>query len=183
MIYLGFDPGNSFGWAAVSSTGQRLGSGTWQLKGDVWEGGGMRWVRLRHQLRQLLLTHGAGDGQLLNEGAQLDLAKLYTMRSSSTPKVIAAYEQVFQKQKSGVAAAVYYGCVSIIKQTCEEMDVPYVGVHTATLKKVATGRGNASKADVMDACVQHWNHDPDDDNEGDALWCAEALRRETREAR
>ena len=41
-------------------------------------------------------------------------------------------------------------------------------VHTATLKKFATGNGRASKEDMVKAAIQRgWN--PVDDNEADAI--------------
>ena len=182
MIHIGLDPSNNFGWAVLNEHGHRVESGTIVLKGSTWEGGGVRWLRLRWFLIQLLAKHGAVQpGRAGLPGAsQQDLNNLLLFRTAQPgkPTVVVSYEKVFQTQKSGTAAAVYYGAVAVIKGVCEEFDVPYSSVGVGTLKKTATGKGNASKADVMDACVRRWRHDPDDDNESDALWCAETSRLE-----
>jgi Holliday junction resolvasome RuvABC endonuclease subunit len=48
--------------------------------------------------------------------------------------------------------------------------VPYVTVPPATLKKYATGRGNATKADMRMALYQREDLDVRDDNQVDAWW-------------
>lgn len=48
--------------------------------------------------------------------------------------------------------------------------VPWVKVPAATLKKYATGSGNASKADMRMAWYQRAGADVRDDNQVDALW-------------
>ncbi len=50
----------------------------------------------------------------------------------------------------------------------EHHDVPYRGVPVGTLKKHATGKGNANKAEVL-AAVQARGFEPGDDNEADAI--------------
>jgi Holliday junction resolvasome RuvABC endonuclease subunit len=47
---------------------------------------------------------------------------------------------------------------------------PYTTVPAATLKKFATGRGNATKADMRMALYQRANLDIRDDNQADAAW-------------
>ena len=48
--------------------------------------------------------------------------------------------------------------------------VPYITVPAATLKKYATGKGNATKADMRMAWYQRAGDDVRDDNQTDALW-------------
>ncbi len=48
--------------------------------------------------------------------------------------------------------------------------LPYVTVAAATLKKYATGKGNATKADMRMAWFQRTGEDVRDDNQVDALW-------------
>lgn len=48
--------------------------------------------------------------------------------------------------------------------------VPFVDVAPASLKKFATGKGNASKAEVLVAAVKRLGYDGADDNVADALW-------------
>ena len=51
---------------------------------------------------------------------------------------------------------------------CERTSTPYLGVPVATIKRHATGKGNAGKADVIKA-VRARGFAPKDDNEADAL--------------
>lgn len=59
----------------------------------------------------------------------------------------------------------------VIKLWCEEEGIPYCGYSPTSIKKHATGRGNASKDEMLAAAREKW---PDkriaDDNEADALW-------------
>lgn len=45
------------------------------------------------------------------------------------------------------------------------------------VKKLATGKANAIKHDMVAQALMEWKHLPDDDNEADALWIAECTRR------
>lgn len=52
---------------------------------------------------------------------------------------------------------------------CDELSLPepyYVNV--ATLKKWATGNGRAKKPEMIQACIDKYNFEPDDDNVADA---------------
>lgn len=73
------------------------------------------------------------------------------------------------------AAHVYGGFMATMQACCEHCDaigpLPYSGVPVGTIKKCATGTGNASKAKVIDA-VNRLALVPrvvSDDNEADAL--------------
>jgi hypothetical protein len=58
MMYLGIDPGTSCGWALLDASGQRVGSGAWDLRPHRHEGGGMRYLRARRYLLEVLATAG-----------------------------------------------------------------------------------------------------------------------------
>lgn len=58
----------------------------------------------------------------------------------------------------------------VIRLALYDADVPYVTVPAATLKKFATGKGNATKADMRMAWYQRVGEDVRDDNQVDALW-------------
>lgn len=51
--------------------------------------------------------------------------------------------------------------------------IPYVDVPPASLKKYATGRGNANKEQVLVAAVRRLDYQGADPNEADALWLRE----------
>jgi crossover junction endodeoxyribonuclease RuvC len=152
-VFIGIDPGTKCGWAALAHDGARLASGVWDLKSRRHEGGGMRYVRARRHIRELLDT--------------FDVEAV-------------GYEEV--RRHAGTSAAhVYGGIVAVITAECEERSIPYSGEHWAQVKKHATGRGNSGKLLMEDAANRRWApHVVADDNEADALWAADLLRESLR---
>ena len=77
------------------------------------------------------------------------------------------FEEV--RRHAGVDAAhAYGGFMGHLTAWCEHHNIPYQGVPVGTIKKHATGKGNAGK-DEMIAAAKARGHDPVDDNEADAL--------------
>ncbi|WP_428544039.1 hypothetical protein [Profundibacter sp.] len=66
------------------------------------------------------------------------------------------------------AAHVYGGLMATLTAWAEMRGVPYQGVPVGTIKKHATGKGNASKAMMIEA-AQARGYRPADDNEADAI--------------
>ncbi len=66
------------------------------------------------------------------------------------------------------AAHVYGGFLAHLTAWCEQREVPYEGVSIGTIKKHATGKGNANKQEMIDAAKEK-GFTPVDDNEADAL--------------
>ena len=68
------------------------------------------------------------------------------------------------------AAHAYGGYLSHVSAYCSEVDIPHTGVPVGTIKKFATGKGNANKEDMIKAAGDLF---PDqiieDDNQADAL--------------
>lgn len=58
----------------------------------------------------------------------------------------------------------------VVRLALLEQDVPYVLVPAATLKKYATGRGNATKPDMRVELLKRTGLDIRDDNQVDAWW-------------
>jgi Holliday junction resolvasome RuvABC endonuclease subunit len=78
---------------------------------------------------------------------------------------------VFEEVRAhrGTAAAHTYGAfLGQLTAWCELHQVPYQGVPVGTIKKHATGRGNAGKDEVI-AAMRAKGFYPADDNEADAL--------------
>lgn len=142
---LAFDPGTKCGWCCRHSE-DRIDSGVWNLKGGRFEGGGMRFLRLRGYLRELL---------------------------DNTQPALVAFEEV-RRHMGTDAAHVYGGILAVITEECEVRQIPYHGIPVATVKKYATGKGNAKKDAMMMAAKAKWGREFKDDNEADARWIAEA---------
>ena len=137
---LALDLGTTTGWALRTGDG-RITSGTQSFKPGRFEGGGMRFLRFR---RWLTDTKAAADG--IDE---------------------VHFEEV--RRHAGVDAAhAYGGFLATLTAWCEHHQIPYAGVPVGTIKKHATGKGNADKT-AMVAAMRALGHDPQDDNQADAL--------------
>ena len=140
MNVLALDLGTSTGWAMRSLDGHVI-SGVESFKPGRFEGGGMRFLRFKRWLTDL-------------KGTTEGLGAVY-------------FEEV--RRHAGVDAAhVYGGFLATLTAWCEHHAIPYQGVPVGTIKRHATGKGNASKADVI-AAMRALGHEPSDDNEADAL--------------
>jgi Holliday junction resolvasome RuvABC endonuclease subunit len=58
----------------------------------------------------------------------------------------------------------------VVRELLTAIEIPYALVPPATLKKYATGRGNATKPDMRVALLKRTGMDLRDDNECDAWW-------------
>lgn len=93
--------------------------GTLDLSAGRFSGGGMRYVRFGNELATLI------------EGVDL-----------------VVFEEV--RRHMGVDAAhVYGGLLAVLTAKCESAKIPYEGVPVGTIKKHATGKGNASKSEMV----------------------------------
>ncbi|UNP29271.1 crossover junction endodeoxyribonuclease RuvC [Lysobacter gummosus] len=136
---LALDLGTTLGWA-LRLSGQAM-SGTEHFKVGRFEGGGMRYLRFVRWLDDLWRFAGAPS-------------TLY-------------FEEV-RRHRGVDAAHVYGGFLAQLTAWCERHAVPYQGVPVGTIKKFATGKGNADKAAMIEA-AKRLGHEPADDNEADAL--------------
>lgn len=68
--------------------------------------------------------------------------------------------------------------VAIIEAFCEDREIDYCAFSAGEIKKFATGKGNCSKDDMIKAAQEKLGYKGEDDNEADALWMLELLKRE-----
>jgi Holliday junction resolvasome RuvABC endonuclease subunit len=95
---------------------------------------------------------------------------------ASTGPIAIGYEEV--RRHRGVSAAhVYGGIVATLQQVCEARGLPYRAIPVGTVKKIATGKGNADK-DAMIAAAKRLGYYPETDDEADAIFIALALEKE-----
>lgn len=155
MIVLGIDPGTKCGWAVVSG-GRLLASGVWDLSPQRHEGGGMRYLRFRRLLRDALEDSGA-------EVVGYEEVRNHMVKSKGMKKASFAVD----------AAHTYGAIVGMLQTVCEEGEVPYMGIPVGTIKKFATGKGNANKKAMLDAANERFaDRKFKDDNEADAVFVA-----------
>ena len=136
---LTLDLGTATGWA-LRVTGV-VTSGTQSFKPGRYEGGGMRYLRFTRWLNEVLVSVGSID---------------------------ALYFEEVRRHVGTDAAHVYGGLLAHLTAWCESQGIPYQGVPVGTIKKHATGKGNADKASMI-AAMRAKGYAPADDNEADAL--------------
>ena len=120
------------------STGTKVHSGVQSFKSGRYDGGGMRYLRFQKWLDEV--TDGVQE----------------------------VYFEEVRRHLSTDSAHVYGGLLATLTAFCENRKLPYSGIPVGTIKKSATGKGNAGKEDVIKA-MQGRGYAVSDDNQADAL--------------
>ena len=137
---LALDLGTTTGWALRGHEGL-ITSGTASFRPGRFDGGGMRYLRFSNWLGELDRLSGP-------------IASIW-------------FEEV--RRHAGTAAAhVNGGLMATLTAWAELRGVPYEGVPVGTIKRHATGKGNADK-EAMIATARARGFTPADDNEADAI--------------
>ena len=137
---LALDLGTQLGWALSGRDGH-ITSGSESFKPQRFEGGGFRYLRFKRWLTEVKQCADGIDQVVLEE----------------------------VRRHAGVDAAhAYGGFLATLTAWCEHHQIPYQGVPVGTIKKHATGKGNAGKAEMI-ASAKARGFNPIDDNEADAL--------------
>lgn len=146
MRILCLDLGTTTGWASCDDP-LMTNSGTVSFASRRYEGGGMRYLRFKGWLDDFL---------------------------KACPELGAVYFEEVHRHAGTDAAHVYGGLMATLTSWCELNKIPYSGVSVGTIKKHATGKGNANKESMIEAAKDK-GHKPKDDNEADAIclmYCA-----------
>ena len=114
-------------------------SGTVKFAHGRYEGGGMRFLKFEQWLEQNW-THAR----------------------------VVYFEEV-RRHIGTTAAHVYGGFLATLTAWCEKHKISYQGVPVGTIKKFATGKGNADKIQMV-AAANDAGWTVTDDNEADAYW-------------
>jgi Holliday junction resolvasome RuvABC endonuclease subunit len=130
------------GWALRERNGI-ITSGSISLKPRSYEGGGMRFLKFTRSLAEICGT-----------GSNLLVDSIY-------------FEEV-RSHKGSAAAHIWGGFYAHLSVFSENHSIPYQGVGVSTIKRHISGRGNASKMDVI-ASVERLGYSPACDNEADAI--------------
>ncbi|WP_143688967.1 crossover junction endodeoxyribonuclease RuvC [Wolbachia endosymbiont of Laodelphax striatellus] len=139
MSILTLDLGKQTGWAIL--TDGVIESGSKSFHGSRFSGGGMHFLKFRSWLNEM---------------------------KEKFSNIEAVYFEEVRRHLGTDAAHCYGGFLAVLSAWCEEHHVPYQGVNVKTIKRFITGKGNASKSEVIEA-VKKKGVSPRDDNEGDAL--------------
>ena len=126
MKILALDLATKTGWALRSNGHVESGVQVFDLKRG--ESPGMRFVRFRRWLYQMLESFEAGD--------------------------VVAFEQAHHR--GGAATQLCVGMSTRVLEACAELGLEHTSVHSATLKKFATGSGRASKEEMLATARARW---------------------------
>lgn len=141
MSILALDLGTKLGWAIRFGPAEPPLHGTTEFRAGRFEGGGMRWLRFRKWLQSLHDEHGPID---------------------------AIYFEEVRAHRGVDAAHAYGGFLAHLTAWCEGREIPYRGIPVGTIKRHATGKGNANKP-AMIAAMKAKGFNPETDNDADAL--------------
>lgn len=136
---LALDLGTTMGWATF--TGTRITSGSESFKPGNSQGPGARYLKLRRWLSDTKAANGTFD--------------------------LVVVERVV-RHVSADSAHVYGGFLAHVQAWCEHHGMRLEAYSPGTIKKFATGRGNADKAAMIEA-AKAAGYFPKDDNEADAI--------------
>ena len=137
---LALDLGMTTGWAIRGHDGLII-TGTTSFRPGRYDGGGMRYLRFTSWLTELDRLSG--------------------------PIAAIWFEEV-RRHAGTDAAHVYGGLMASLTSWGELRGIPYEGVPVGTIKRHATGHGNAPK-EAMIAAARARGYSPADDNEADAI--------------
>ena len=138
MRILALDLGTHTGWALLEDGAIYSGVETFDVGRHC--GGGMRFLNFKRWLTEM------------KSGATFD----------------AVYYEEVARHAATHAAHVYGAFWGHLTAWCEHHEIPYEGIPVGTIKKSATGKGNAGKPEMI-AAARAAGFDVDDDNEADAI--------------
>ena len=134
MNILALDIATTTGWKTETS------SGVWKLKQKKDDSTGMKLVRLKSYLKELIALE------------KID---------------IVVYERPAGMFKSAIITE--SELIGVVLLLCEELLLQCTAYSATEIKKFATGKGNAKKQDMINKAVE-LGYNPVDDNEADAIF-------------
>jgi Holliday junction resolvasome RuvABC endonuclease subunit len=114
--------------------------GTWDLKTRKDESMGMKLIRFKSKLKEI------------HNLESLDLI---------------VYERPAGRHANSVIHQAKL--IGILEEFCEQSGIQYSASSASEIKKFATGKGNASKDEMIQAAKDKYGYDGSDDNEADAI--------------
>ncbi len=123
--------------------------GVWDLSPRRDESAGMRLIRFRSKLKEVIALEGI------------------SLVVFERPGGMHVGAVIVQSELQGQ-----------VKVVCEDHHIEYRGYSSQEIKKYATGKGNAGKPAMIAAAVEKLGYCGNNDNEADALWLLELAKRD-----
>jgi Holliday junction resolvasome RuvABC endonuclease subunit len=139
MNILALDLGTVMGWAVLTPSGS-IESGVFDFRPKRHQSENVRFFTFQKNLKRLYEEHAFS----------------------------AVYYEAVQRHSATYAAQVYGGFLATLHVWCQQNELPCQGIPVGTIKRHATGKGNANKLDMVNA-MEKRGHKVKDDNEADAL--------------
>jgi Holliday junction resolvasome RuvABC endonuclease subunit len=149
MNILALDCATKTGWALADGNGKIIESGVQDFSKRRGESNGILFMKFRKWLSELII---------------------------STEATVIAYERAHFR--GGAATEICVGLQTRVQELSAEKELNVLPIHTAELKKFATGRGNADKSEMINIASLIIGRTPQDDNEADAIHLARFAARE-----
>lgn len=121
-------------------------------------------------------THLIPTPAVSDDDAQGQMERIDVIATSVTallipaggPELVVIEGYSFGSSTKGVRSMAELG--GNVRRSLWRLGIPYLDVPPKTVKKYATGNGNAGKYEVIQAASKRLGYDGHDDNEADALW-------------
>lgn len=140
-MILALDCATKTGWALIKG-GSVHESGTMDFSKKRGESNGIMFIRFRRWLSDML--------------------------KDAKPDMV-VYEQTGHSFKNASAMEIAFNLSGRAQEIADEHFIPYTTYTPTALKKFATGRGNADKKAMIEACYDRIGEEVSDDNEADAI--------------
>lgn len=147
---LALDLATSTGWAFRDRNGV-VTSGVQTFDVRRGESPGMRFLRCRRWLAEVLQPSPVRVG---DRACSWDVEGDRALVRMSREVDVIAYEKAHHR--GGHATACLVGLATVVQEEAARLGIDLAPIATATLKKHATGRGNASKDEMITAALTRW---------------------------
>lgn len=135
MKILALDQASETGWCCGDET-----HGVWNFKTLRDESSGMKMIRFKNKLREVISAEGIE---------------------------MIVYERVAGQHASSLIHAAKM--VAVVEMMCEELGIEYTAFSAKEIKSFATGNGNANKQKMVKAAQEQYGYLGENDNEADAI--------------
>lgn len=118
-----------------------VAGGTWDFSIKKDESGGIRLLRFKAKIKEVI--------------------------SLERPDIVVFERTAGHHKKALIVQAELHG---VLKSVLDDESIEYKAYSATEIKKHATGKGNAGKPQMIQACIEKLGINPVDDNHADACW-------------